>query len=90
MVTAVIRASIQARGIEIEVWSLIGATKKFIRAPFIYQGMMEGLSGGVAAFLVSLVFSTFCSIFLILLFLFFLDKLGRAGFASGSGKCFDG
>ncbi|HOQ67504.1 MAG TPA: permease-like cell division protein FtsX [Candidatus Atribacteria bacterium] len=64
VVTAVIRASIQARGIEIEVWSLIGATKKFIRAPFIYQGMMEGLSGGVAAFLVSLVFFHFLLDFL--------------------------
>lgn len=64
VVTTVIRASIQARETEIEVWNLMGATKRFIRAPFIYQGVMEGLSGGVTAFVVSLVFFHFLLDFL--------------------------
>jgi len=71
VITAVIKASIQARGIEIEVWSLVGATKRFIRMPFLYQGMIEGLSGGVAALVVSLIFFHFLLDFLRTSFPFF-------------------
>jgi len=71
VVTAVTKASIQARQIEIEVWNLMGATKRFIRAPFIYQGIMEGLGGGAVALVVSLVFFHFLLDFLRTSFPFF-------------------
>lgn len=46
-----IRLQIMTRRQEIEVARLIGATDAFIRRPFLYFGMLQGLSGGVAAWL---------------------------------------
>ena len=37
---------------EIEVSKLIGATNSFIRRPFLYFGMLQGLLGGIAAWLI--------------------------------------
>ncbi|MDD5180218.1 MAG: permease-like cell division protein FtsX [Gallionellaceae bacterium] len=37
---------------EIEVSKLIGATNSFIRRPFLYFGLLQGLLGGVAAWLI--------------------------------------
>ena len=37
---------------EIEVSKLIGATSAFIRRPFLYYGAVQGLAGGLAAWLV--------------------------------------
>ena len=37
---------------EIEVSKLIGATNAFIRRPFLYFGMLQGLLGGAAAWLI--------------------------------------
>lgn len=44
-----IRLQILSQRDEIEVASLIGATRSFIRRPFLYQGAVQGLAGGVAA-----------------------------------------
>jgi len=44
-----IRLQILTRRDEIEVSKLIGATNPFIRRPFLYLGMLQGLAGGVAA-----------------------------------------
>ncbi len=38
-----------ARREELYILRLIGATESFIRTPFILEGLMQGLSGGVAA-----------------------------------------
>ncbi|GAB1235471.1 permease-like cell division protein FtsX [Ferrigenium sp. UT5] len=46
-----IRLQILTRRQEIEVAKLIGATDAFIRRPFLYFGMLQGLFGGVAAWL---------------------------------------
>lgn len=46
-----IRLQILTRREEIEVSSLIGATKPFIRRPFLYFGALQGLSGGLVAWL---------------------------------------
>jgi cell division transport system permease protein len=47
-----IRLQILTRRDEIEVSKLIGATNGFIRRPFLYFGSLQGLMGGVAAWLI--------------------------------------
>ena len=42
-----IRVAMFARRREIEVMKLVGATNSFIRLPFILEGMLHGLAGGV-------------------------------------------
>jgi len=44
-----IRLQILTRRDEIEVSKLIGATDGFIRRPFLYFGLLQGLAGGIAA-----------------------------------------
>lgn len=46
-----IRLQIYAQRDEIEVARLIGATDRFIRRSFLYFGAIQGLSGGIAAWL---------------------------------------
>lgn len=47
-----IRLQILTQREEIEVSKLIGATNAFIRRPFLYFGAMQGLLGGIAAYLI--------------------------------------
>ena len=47
-----IRLQILTRREEIEVSKLIGATNPFIRRPFLYFGALQGLAGGLAAWLI--------------------------------------
>ncbi len=52
---AVARLSLVARRDEIEILRLVGATDRFIAAPFVLEGVFQGLAGGVlAAVLVAL------------------------------------
>ena len=44
-----IRLQVLTQRDEIEVLRLIGATDSFIRRPFYYQGMLQGLAGGLVA-----------------------------------------
>ena len=44
-----IRLQILTQRDEIEVSKLIGATDGFIRRPFYYLGLLQGLAGGIAA-----------------------------------------
>jgi cell division transport system permease protein len=48
-----IRMQILTQQAEIEVSQLIGATKSFIRRPFLYLGALYGLIGGLLAFLIT-------------------------------------
>ena len=50
-----IRLQILTRREEIEVSKLIGATNAFIRRPFLYFGMLQGLLGGAAAWFIIIV-----------------------------------
>lgn len=53
-----IRLEIENRRAEIEIARLFGATKAFIRRPFLYSGLLYGLIGGILAWcLVSLSFA---------------------------------
>ena len=47
-----IRLQILTRHDEIEVSKLIGATNAFIRRPFLYLGAVQGLAGGLTAWLI--------------------------------------
>jgi len=47
-----IRLSIYARRREVEVMRLVGATRWFIRWPFMLEGMVVGFVGGLAAILI--------------------------------------
>lgn len=47
-----IRLQILTQQDEIEVTKLIGATNAFIRRPFLYFGTLQGLFGGMAAYLI--------------------------------------
>lgn len=48
--------TVQARRDEIEVMRLVGAEHKFVRNPFIVEGILLGLAGAVLATLVGIVF----------------------------------
>jgi len=62
IVTNTIKLTIYLRRDEIEILKLVGATDWFIKLPFLWEGMVEGLLGGVTAiitlYLGYLVFST--------------------------------
>ena len=47
-----IRLQILTQKDEIEVAKLIGATNTFIRRPFLYLGALQGLAGGIAAWII--------------------------------------
>ncbi|WP_248883999.1 permease-like cell division protein FtsX [Acidithiobacillus acidisediminis] len=47
-----IRLHIEQRRDEIEISSLVGATKGFIRRPFLYQGLIQGVLAGFLAWLI--------------------------------------
>jgi cell division transport system permease protein len=49
LVGTTIHLAIHARRREIRIMQLVGATNNFIRAPFLVEGCVEGLLGGVAA-----------------------------------------
>jgi cell division transport system permease protein len=47
-----IRLSIYARRREVEVMRLVGATRWFIRWPFMIEGVIVGFTGGLVAILI--------------------------------------
>lgn len=49
----IIRMQVLAQRAEIEVSRLLGATDAFIRRPFLYQGLLLGLGGGIVAWLLA-------------------------------------
>lgn len=51
VVANTIRLAMYARRDEIEIMSLVGASAGFVRAPFLIEGMIQGVSGGLLAFI---------------------------------------
>lgn len=47
-----IRLTVYARRDEIEIMSLVGATPTFVRIPFVLEGAMQGILGGLGASIV--------------------------------------
>ncbi|MGE3318518.1 MAG: permease-like cell division protein FtsX [Candidatus Berkiella sp.] len=57
MVGNTIRLALERHREEMDVLNLVGATKAFIRRPFLYRGMLYGALGGIIALLV-----TYCAV----------------------------
>lgn len=53
IIGATIRMTVLARGSEIEIMRLVGATDAFIRRPFLIEGAIKGVLGGGGALLLS-------------------------------------
>ena len=51
IVSNTIRLTIYARRDELEVMSLVGATRMFIKMPFLVEGILQGLAGGLLSLL---------------------------------------
>ena len=56
-----IRLAITNRQEEIRIIKLIGGTDAFVRRPFLYSGMLQGLLGGLFALLVIFLLFSFIS-----------------------------
>ena len=54
IVSNTIQLTIYARRDELEVMSLVGATRLFIKMPFLLEGLFQGLAGGILALLLLL------------------------------------
>ena len=53
IVSATLQLAIFARRDEIEIQKLVGATNRFVRMPFLIEGVLQGLLGGALALLFS-------------------------------------
>jgi cell division transport system permease protein len=49
IVGSTVKLAILARKDEIEIMQLVGASEELIQAPFVLEGMIQGLAGGLAA-----------------------------------------
>ena len=54
IVSNTIQLTIYARRDELEVMSLVGATRLFIKMPYLLEGLLQGLAGGVISLLLLL------------------------------------
>ena len=53
IIGATIRMAVLARGREIAIMRLVGATDGFVRLPFLLEGLLKGILGGLAALLLT-------------------------------------
>ncbi len=56
IVSATLQLAIYARREEVEIQKLVGATSRFVQAPFLVEGALQGLAGAALAVLALLVF----------------------------------
>ena len=53
IISATIRMAVLARSREIVIMRLVGATDGFVRRPFLIEGFMKGVVGGLGALLLT-------------------------------------
>ena len=53
--TNTIKLTIYSRRDEIEIYKLVGATDWFVKLPYLIEGAIEGLLGGILSFIILLV-----------------------------------
>ena len=56
IVSATLQLAIYARREEVEIQKLVGATDRFVQAPFLLEGVVQGLAGALLAVLALLLF----------------------------------
>jgi len=83
IIGATIRMAVLARGREISIMRLVGATDGFIRLPFLLEGLVKGILGGLAALLLTWLASSLVDKYFIDT-VFFDSSLALLGIAAGA------
>ena len=84
IIGATIRMTVLARGKEISIMRLVGATDGFIRLPFLIEGFAKGVLGGILAIGLTWVAASVLERYLDFRALFFDDRLLAFGVAGGA------
>lgn len=84
IIGATIRMTVLARGKEISIMRLVGATDGFIRSPFLIEGFIKGVLGGLLAIGLTWVASVVLEHYLNFRAIFFDDRLLAFGLAGGA------
>ena len=83
IIGATIRMAVLARGREIQLMRLVGATDGFIRSPFLLEGIAKGILGGVLALIMTRMASVAISAYFIET-QFFDNRVALIGIAGGA------
>ena len=84
IIGATIRMTVLARSKEIGIMRLVGATDAFIRRPFLIEGFVKGILGGVLALAFTWIAAAVLEHYLNFSALFFDDRLVAFGLAGGA------
>jgi cell division transport system permease protein len=83
IIGATIRMAVLARSREISIMRLVGATDGFIRLPFLLEGLVKGILGGLAALLLTWLASSLVDTYFIET-VFFDASLAMLGIGAGA------
>lgn len=84
IIGATIRMAMLARAKEIAIMRLVGATDGFIRRPFLIEGALKGVAGGMLALLLTWLSTAMIERYLSFETLFFDARLATAGVLAGA------
>src|SRR5262249_41118994 len=79
IVSATLQLAIYSRREEIEIQKLVGATDRFVKAPFLIEGVLQGVLGALCALLGLWAFAAFAGPPLQALFAFLIGPTGGPG-----------
>lgn len=83
IIGSTIRMAVMARAREIAIMRLVGATNRFIRAPFLVEGFLKGTLGGVLALVLTWITLTIINRFVVQA-TFFDTWMGIVGVMAGA------